>query len=224
MSHGSDKGETMQVKYRMTKNPVTASPDTPVTEARNIMKKEKIHRLPVIDKNDHLVGIVTEKDILYASPSPATSLDVYEIANLMSRLVVKSVMTKDVVTIEPDIPLEDAARIMADNNIGGLPIVENGILIGIITESDLFRVFVELFGAREKGIRLTVLMPEKRGELADISKAIADAGGDIVSFGNMLGENATNRYAIIKVKSITEKELIKAIQPFTERVVDVREI
>ncbi|MDC7232708.1 MAG: CBS and ACT domain-containing protein [Spirochaetales bacterium] len=214
----------MQVSNRMTKNPVTVSPDTPVSEARDKMKKENIHRLPVVDKNDHLMGIITEKDILYASPSPATSLDVYEISSLMSRLEVHSVMTREVITVGPDTPLEDAARILADNNIGGLPIIENDILVGIITESDLFRVFVELFGAREKGIRLTVLTPDKRGELADLSKSIADAGGDIVSFGNMLGENATNRYAIIKVKNLSEKELIEVIQPYTERIVDVREI
>ncbi|QEN08774.1 CBS domain-containing protein [Oceanispirochaeta crateris] len=214
----------MQVLNRMTKNPVSVSPQTPVSEARNKMKREKIHRLPVVDKTGHLMGIITEKDILYASPSPATSLDVFEISNLLAHLEVHSVMTKDVITIGPDTPLEDAARIMADNNIGGLPIIEKGILVGIITESDLFRVFVELFGAREKGIRLTVLMPEKRGELAELSKAIADCGGDIVSFGNLLGENATNRYAIIKVQNISEEELVKTIQPYTERIVDVREI
>jgi acetoin utilization protein AcuB len=208
----------------MTKNPVSVSPQAAVSEARNKMKKEKIHRLPVVDKTGHLLGIITEKDILYASPSPATSLDVFEISNLLAHLEVHSVMTKDVITIGPDTPLEDAARIMADNNIGGLPIVEKGILVGIITESDLFRVFVELFGAREKGIRLTVLMPEKRGELAELSKAIADCGGDIVSFGNLLGENATNRYAIIKVQNISEEELVKTIQPYTERIVDIREI
>lgn len=214
----------MQVNYRMTKNPSTVSPHTPVSDAREKMKKEKIHRLPVIDKHDHLVGIITEKDILYASPSPATSLDVYEISNLMSKLEVHSVMTKDVISIGPDTPLEDAARIMADNNIGGLPVVEKDILIGIITESDLFKVFVELFGAREKGLRLTVLMPEKRGELAAISQSIAEAGGDIVSFGNLLGENATNRYAIIKVQNLSEEELVKIITPLTEKIVDVREI
>lgn len=214
----------MQVSNRMTKNPVTISSDTPVSEARDLMKKEHIHRLPVIDENDHLMGIITEKDILYASPSPATSLDVYEMHNLMARLEVHSVMTKDVITAGADTALEDAARIMADNNIGGLPIVENNLLIGIITESDLFRVFVELFGAREKGIRITALMPEKRGELADLASAIAKAGGDIVSFGNMLGENATNRYVIIKVKNVSEEDIIDAIKPLTERIVDVREI
>jgi acetoin utilization protein AcuB len=208
----------------MTKNPCTVSPHTPVSDAREKMKKEKIHRLPVIDKHDHLVGIITEKDILYASPSPATSLDVYEISNLMSKLEVHSVMTKDVISIGPDTPLEDAARIMADNNIGGLPVVDKNILIGIITESDLFKVFVELFGAREKGLRLTVLMPEKRGELAAISQSIAEAGGDIVSFGNLLGENATNRYAIIKVQNLSETELVKIITPLTEKIVDIREI
>jgi acetoin utilization protein AcuB len=212
----------MQVSNRMTKNPLTISPETPVPEARELMKKEKVHRLPVIDKQNKLVGIVTEKDILYASPSKATTLDVYEMSNLMSRLLVKSVMTKEVISCPPDTPLEDAARILADNDIGGLPIVEKGILVGIITESDLFRVFIELFGAREKGLRATLLMPEKRGELADIAKAIADAGGDIVSFGNMLGKNATNRYAVVKVKNLTEAEFVKAVTPCIEEIMDMR--
>lgn len=214
----------MQVSKRMTKNPITVSPDTPVPEAREKMKKENIHRLPVIDKHNKLVGIITEKDILYASPSTATTLDVYEMANLLSKLKVKSVMTKEILSVTPDTILEEAARIIADNKIGGLPVMDKDLLVGVITESDLFHVFLELFGAREKGIRLTLLTPEKRGELADLSRAIADTGGDIISFGAMLGENSTNRYSIIKVKNITEKELIKAVAPYTEKVIDIREI
>ena len=214
----------MQVSNRMTKNPITVSPETPVPEAREKMKKENIHRLPVVDSNNKLLGIITEKDILYASPSQATTLDVYEISSLMSKLKVQKVMTKDVITVSPDTALEDAARILADNNVGGLPIIDKGILVGIITESDLFKVFVELFGAREKGLRATILMPEKRGELANLSKAIADAGGDIVSFGAILGKNATNRYAIVKVQNLAEEALVKAVQPFTEEIVDIREM
>ena len=173
---------------------------------------------------NHLLGIVTEKDILYASPSPATSLDVYEIANLLTKLQVHSVMTRDVKTITAETPMEDAARIMSDYNIGGLPIMEDDIVIGIITESDLFKVFIELFGAREKGLRLTLLMPEKHGELAAVSSAIAQAGGDIVSFGNMLGENATNRYGIFKVQNLDEQQLISVVEPLVERIVDIREM
>ncbi|OQY33185.1 MAG: hypothetical protein B6241_08775 [Spirochaetaceae bacterium 4572_59] len=214
----------MQVSHRMTTNPVTVHSDTPVNEARDIMKKEKIHRLPVVDKHDHLMGIVTEKDILYASPSPATSLDVYEIASLLNKLKVHSVMTKEVISIDVETPIEDAARIMSDNNIGGLPIMEENILVGIITESDLFKVFIELFGAREKGTRLTLLMPEKHGELAAVSSAIANAGGDIISFGNMLGENATNRYGIFKVRNLSEQELIGCVEALVDRIVDIREM
>jgi acetoin utilization protein AcuB len=208
----------------MTRNPVTISPDTPVNEARSIMKREKIHRLPVVDKHDHLLGIVTEKDILYASPSPATSLDVYEISNLLNKLKVHSVMTKEVHTITMETAMEDAARIMSENNIGGLPVLEGDIVVGIITESDLFKVFIELFGAREKGLRLTMLMPEKHGELAAVAGAIANAGGDIVSFGNMLGENATNRYGIFKIQNLDEQTLIEVVEPLVERIVDIREM
>ncbi len=214
----------MLVKLKMTKNPVTVGLHTPVAEARDKMKKEKIHRLPVVDKHDHLVGIVTEKDILYASPSPATSLDVYEISSLMSKLEVHSVMTKEkqLITVAPTTTLEDAARILADNNIGGLPVIENDILVGIITESDLFKVFVELFGARERGIRVTMLLPEKQGELASLAGAIATAGGDIVSFVNLWGENATNRYAIVKAREISEEALVAAVKPYTQEIIDIR--
>jgi len=214
----------MQVSQRMTKNPITVSPETPVPEAREKMKKENVHRLPVIDKNNKLIGVITEKDILYASPSKATTLDVYEISSLLSKLQVHTVMTKEIISVTPETTLEEAARLIADNKIGGLPVIDKKILVGVITESDLFHVFLELFGAREKGIRMTLLTPEKRGELADLSKAIADAGGDIISFGALLGENATNRYSIIKVKNVTEESLIKAVKPYTEKVIDVREI
>ena len=148
----------------------------------------------------------------------------YEIAALLHKLKVHSVMTKDVLSIDVDTPLEDAARIMADNNIGGLPVMEEDILVGIITESDLFKIFIELFGARETGIRLTLLMPDSHGELAAVSSAIANAGGDIVSFGNMLGENATNRYGIFKVRNLSEQELIGCVEPLVTKIVDIREM
>jgi len=128
----------MLVKERMTRNPLSIKPDTGVSEAQTMMKREKIHHLPVLDKDEKLVGIVTEKDLLYASPSVATTLSVYEMTSLLAKLHVDKVMTRDVVTITEDVPLEEAARIMADRRIGGLPIMRGPTLVGMITESDLF--------------------------------------------------------------------------------------
>ena len=212
----------MQVKDRMTHNPFTAKPTTPVSDAREMMKKDKIHRLPVIDNDGHLVGIITEKDILCASPSPATSLDVWEISSLLAKLMVSEIMTPQPIACSPDTPIEEAARVLSDNDIGGLPVTNQGLLVGIITESDLFKVFIELFAIREKGIRITFVIPDHLGELASISGAIRDAGGNILSFGIVRGEYPTNKLCIAKVSGITEQELEKAVAPFIEKIEDIR--
>jgi acetoin utilization protein AcuB len=208
----------------MTKNPVTVPPTAGVTEAREIMQREKIHRLPVVNKKHKIVGIVTEKDLLYASPSPATSLDVYEVAHLLSKLTVEKVMTEKVITIGTETTIEDAARIMADENIGGLPIIKDDILVGIITESDLFKLFIELFGARTKGIRATFILPERRGEIADMSSAIRDKGGNIISLGTFLGEDQSSCLCIIKVDQMNREDLLSCVKPYVLEVVDVREV
>jgi acetoin utilization protein AcuB len=213
----------MNVGQRMTKNPVTVTPDVSVPEAQAIMRREKIRRLPVLDKQGKLVGIVTSLDLIHASPSPATSLDMYELHYLLSKLKVESVMTKNVITVTEDLPIEEAARIMADNNISGLPVMRNNILVGIITESDLFKLFIELFGARHKGVRLTVLLPERKGELADVAGAIAKIGGNIVSLATFEGEDPTNSYCTLKVESVDKTSLVNAVTPLVERIVDVRE-
>ena len=213
----------MNVGQRMTKNPVTVTPDVSVPEAQAIMRREKIRRLPVLDKQGKLVGIVTSLDLIHASPSPATSLDMYELHYLLSKLKVEAVMTKNVITVTEDLPIEEAARIMADNNISGLPVVRNNILVGIITESDLFKLFIELFGARHKGVRLTVLLPKRKGELADVAGAIAKIGGNIISLATFEGEDPTNSYCTLKVESVDKTNLVNAVTPLVERIVDVRE-
>ena len=134
----------MLVGERMTRDPIVIRDDTAIDEAMKIMRDNKVRRLPVLNHKGGLVGIVSEGDLLYASPSPATSLSIYELHYLMSRIAVADVMTPEVITVTEDTTLEEAARIMADNKIGGLPVVSNGKLVGIITETDLFKVFLEL--------------------------------------------------------------------------------
>jgi acetoin utilization protein AcuB len=213
----------MTVGRCMTKNPVSIHPDVSVPEAQAIMRREKFHRLPVLDKAGKLVGIVTSSDLIHATPSAATALDMYELNYLISKLKIEKVMTRVVLTATEDLPIEEAARLMADKNISGLPVMRGDLLVGIITESDLFKLFIELFGARHAGIRLTLLLPEKKGELAAVATAIAKAGGNIISFASFEGDDPTNSYCTLKVEGLLRQTLLEAVTPLVERVVDVRE-
>lgn len=213
----------MFVKERMTRNPVVVSPDLSVPQALKLMHEGNIRRLPVVDKGGHLMGIVSQKDLLRASPSPATSLSVWEIAYLLNEIKVRDVMTSKVITVTGDTPLEDAARIMADTKVGGLPVLADGALTGIITETDLFRVFVELLGARESGVRLTMLVRNVPGELARVTGAIAEVGGNIVSLADYAGTNAENRQVLVKANGIASDVLVAAVTPVVLEIVDVRE-
>ena len=213
----------MTIQSVMTANPFTVLPSDPVTDAQTMMRREKIHRLPVLDSSNKLVGIVSEKDLLYATPSPATTLNVYEMSNLLSKLKVDSVMTKEVITVHSDTLVEDAARLLVDNNIGGLPVVDNGKLVGIVTESDLFRLLIDLFGTRKKGVRATLRVPERPGELADTMKAISDAGGNVISLGTFSGSDVTNAVMIVKVEGVAKDHLLEVLEPLVVEVMDVRE-
>jgi acetoin utilization protein AcuB len=186
------------------------------------MKREKIHHLPVMDK-EGLVGIVTEKDLLYASPSVATTLSVFEMTSLLAKLKVEKVMTREVVTVTEDVPLEEAARIMADRRIGGLPIMRGKTVVGMITESDLFRVFIELFGARQKGVRVALSMTNKKGALAKIAGAVAQAGGNIIALGTYLGDDPETGRCTIKVDGVSKEKLVESLTPCVLSVDDVRE-
>lgn len=212
----------MNVVDRMTNNPFTAHPNTSLSEARDLMKKQSIHRLPVVDDKGILVGIVTDKDLLSASPSQASTLDVWEIGALLAKLVISKVMTPNPVSCTQDTPIEEAARILSDNDIGGLPVMKDGKLTGIITESDIFEVFIELFAIRNKGLRATFLVPDKHGELASLAKAISDAGGDILSSGFVDGSSANNKLGIMKITGMTEQAIREAITPLVEEIWEIR--
>lgn len=202
----------MLVGERMTKRPITVTEDTSLPEALELMRQNRIRRLPVLDKHGNLVGIVTELDLLKASPSPATTLRIYEIPYLLSKIKMRDIMTRNVITVTEDTPIEEAARIMADNKIGGLPVMRDGRLVGIITETDIFKILLELFGARQKGIRLTLLVPEQKGILAKVTGKIAEIGGNIVSLGTALGEDPTTSMLILRVSEVSEEELVGAMK------------
>lgn len=194
----------MFVGERMSRPVISVSPDAPINDVLAMFKKEHIRRAPVV-KNGKLVGIVSEKDLLNASPSDATTLSIWEMHYLISKVKIKDVMSKKVVTVNRDTPIEEAARIMADKKIGGMPVVDGDRVVGMITETDLFKIFLELMGARDKGIRVTATIEDKPGELARVTKAIADAGGNFVSFGFFAGEDASTKVLTFKVEGIKKE-------------------
>src|SRR3989304_2912471 len=212
----------MLVGKRMSHPVIWITPDMPVHEALNLFNREHIRRAPVL-KGEKMVGIVSDRDLINASPSPVTSLSVWELNYLLSKITISDVMTRKVLTVKEDTPLEEAARIMADNKIGGLPVMRDDHVVGIITETDLFKIFLELLGARERGVRVTVLISDVKGTLAKITKSVADLGGNFISFGLFTGEDPTNRTLTFKASGIPKSEIEKILSSFVLSIIDIRE-
>jgi acetoin utilization protein AcuB len=206
----------------MSRPVISVSPETPISDALVMFKKEHIRRAPVM-KDGKLVGIVSEKDLLNASPSSATTLSVWEMNYQISKVKVKNVMTKKVITVSRDTPIEEAARIMADKKIGGLPVVDGERVVGMITETDLFKVFLELMGARDKGVRVTATIEDKPGELAKVTRAIANAGGNFVSFGFFAGEDASTKILTFKVEGVKPNDVKAALKDVVKKFWDIRQ-
>ncbi len=212
----------MLVGERMTRHPVTIREDGSVDEALHVIREAKVRRLPVVNNAGKMVGIVSDGDLLHAEPSPATSLSVYELHYLLSKLTLSRLMSSPVITVHPNTPLEEAARIMADNKIGGLPVVEDNQLVGIITKTDIFKILLELLGARVPGQRVTVRVAEAKGVLARLTKCIADLGGNIVSLVTF-DEQGGERLITVKVNEVDADALRRAIEGLAEvQVVDFR--
>jgi acetoin utilization protein AcuB len=191
----------------MTRPPVTISGETTVEEALGIVEVERLRHLPVLDARGALVGIVSEKDLLRASSKDA----------------VEKVMTREVVTVTEYTALEEAARVMADHRISCLPVVRDAKLVGIITETDLFQTFLELLGARQEGVRLTMLVPEEKGMLASLTTEISNMGGNILALGTFMGEDPTNRMVTVKVSDASTDKLLAIMEALGMEIVDVRE-
>ncbi len=212
----------MLVGERMSRPVISITRDMPIHDALALFKKEKIRRAPVL-KDGKLIGIISDKDLLNASPSQATSLSVWEMNYMLSKITVKEVMTREVLTVQADTPIEEAARIMADNKIGGVPVMKADKVVGMITETDLFKIFLELMGARTKGIRVTAIAEDHPGQLAMITKAVADAGGNFISFGQFATEDGKTVIVTFKVAEMKLEDVKKALTKVVVKFVDVRE-
>lgn len=213
----------MLVRDRMTPKPVTVTSDTSVRDALSIVRANRFRHLPVVDQNGKLVGIVTEKDLVYAAPTPTTTLSVVEVNYILSRLSVARVMKTQVITVEPDLPIEEAARIMVDYRIGCLPVLENGELVGIISDTDIFRVFVEGLGGGHPSLRITVVVPEQVGSLARVTGRVAALGANIYSLGIFWGEGHRDRVVAFRLEGIDRETAVKGLEAEGIQVVHVWE-
>ncbi len=211
----------MLVGERMTRDPVTIRDDEGIDEGLHLMRERKVRRLPVLNRSGQMVGIVADTDLLHAAPSPVSSLSVHEMHYLLARLKIKQVMSSPVISVSPDMPIEEAACIMADKRIGGLPVLEDGKLAGIITETDIFKVLVELLGARTPGLRLTVAVPNAKGVLAGLTVAIANLGGNIISLGTY-GCTPEGCRITLKIGDVEAEPLRNAMANVSVKVVELR--
>jgi len=210
----------------MTPQPlVVVTPDTPVTEAQRLMQEHNIRHLPVVTDGHHLVGLLTRETMLQAVPWSATSLSALETQYVLSKVTAGKVMIREVITISEEIAVEEAARIMVDHKIGCLPVLRGEALVGIITDIDLLSTMMEMLGARQPGLRLSVMAPNRVGEMARLSAAIAAIGGNLTAFGTWEGEEAPERLGVVlKVDRVSKEQLIAAVEKLAEiEILDVRE-
>ena len=211
----------MFVGERMSRPVISVTPDIPINDVLAMFRKEHIRRAPVM-KDGRLVGIVSERDLLNATPSSVTTLSVWEMHYLISKVTVKDVMAREVITVDQDTPIEEAARIMADKKIGGVPVVSGDHVVGIITETDLFKTFLELMGARQKAWRVTATITDKPGELAKLTQAVAQNGGNFISFGMFSGPDADTRAVTFKLEGLEKNKIKEVLDPVVVKFWDIR--
>ena len=216
----------MFVRDHMVSPPVTVAPDMPFQDALKLMQDNQLRRLPVVDDKGRLIGIVSERDLLYASPSPATTLSVWELTYILSKIKVEELMTKRVVTTTADTPIEDAASLMVENNVGGLPVVDDeNKPVGMISDRDIFITLVELLSGGQSGLRLTLEVPNTKGVLAELSTTIFDLDGNIASVGTFpIDEDPDLNGLVLKVQGVSRNQLVDALEKLGDHVIDARDV
>ena len=201
----------MLVSKKMKRDLVTISKDERMMTAKKILQEKNIRHLPVVD-GKKLVGLVTNMDIRKAEASPATSLEIRELHYLLDKIKVSEIMTRNVITISPDISVEEATTLLHANKIGCLPVVEDGNLVGIITEDDVLAILIEVMGMKEKGSRLEVLLEDKPGALADVTRIIKEHNVNIISVVTDAADDVGKRVVILKLKTFYFEPIKKALE------------
>ncbi len=210
----------MKIHYKgfmremIQRNPITISPDASFFEARNLIQEKGVRHLPVVDKNNSIIGIVTDRDIRKVGPSEATLLSVQEINYLLGKLKVSNFMTpkNKLITITPDTLIEEAVQLMHDNKIGCLPVVENDKLYGIFTETDALNHFVDIFGLKEKGTRLSIALEDKPGSMLGILEIIKKHNINIISIVTPSFMVEGKRIAAFRIRTEEYKDLVADLE------------
>lgn len=217
----------MLVKDWMTPQPlIVVAPDTPITEVQRLMQDHKIRHVPVVTDQHNLVGLVTRGTLLQAIPWSAVSLSALETQYVLSKVKASKVMIRDVITITEDVAVEEASRIMVDHKLGCLPVLRSGNLVGIITDIDLLSITIEMLGARQPGLRLSVTVPNRVGEMAQLAAAIAGVGGNLTAISSWERTQAPGRLGVVlKVAQVSKEQLVAAVKKLAEvEILHMREM
>lgn len=211
----------MLVKDRMTANPVAVTPGTAFPEAFRLLRERRIHHLPVVDEDGGLIGVVAQTDLMRASPSVTSPVNVFEASYLLANMHIQDVMSSPPITVHEEAPLEEAARVMVEKQISCLPVMREGKLVGIITETDIFETFVEILGGGEASLRITLRVRDARGELSRLAGIVASLGGNICSVARFYGEEPQHVYVMFRLEGVEEQDLIAALESEVEEIVHV---
>jgi len=215
----------MLVKDQMTPNPICGHPATPVAEAQKLMQENNIRHLPILDEDNKLVGLITQRSLMQAVPDDLSQFSPFVVNYILAKLQAQNIMVRDVVTIDPDTTIEEAARIIADKKIGCLPVMQDEELVGIISDSDLFSIMMELLGARRAGVRMTVLQPDRAGEVARLTRTIDEQGGYLSVFVTYPTSDPDTWASVVKVTNVPEETLVEKVSGMPDvEVQDVRKV
>jgi acetoin utilization protein AcuB len=216
----------MLVKDYMTRHPIMISSETPAAEAQKLMIENNVRHLPIVGDGKRLIGLVT-RERLRVPPTDLASLNVWEISRFLSHLKVSDVMIKlnDLFVIDPDTTLEDAAKLMCQHKIGSLLVVEDGAVVGIITEVDMLAELSNLLGGNVKGVRVVIRMPDQVGEYAKVTAAITKQGWGICASGGLPSPKKPGYWdMVIKVRNVPKDELVAVLNKVEgQEVIDARE-
>ena len=202
----------MIVAKRMMRNPVTVDENDSMKKAMDLLRERDIRHLPVLKDGEKLVGILTERDIKQASPSPATALEIREIYYLLDKVKIKQIMTRRPYTISSTAPIEEAALIMREKKIGCLPVVDAGRVVGILTETDILDAFIEGMGVSGPGYRMEIALPNRPGMLYEILKMMKDFDANVVSVATATHDDTDRKILILRIETKNYKLLKAAIK------------
>ena len=202
------RDDKMFVAKRMARHPVTVSPDSSVDEAMTAMRKGKFRRLPVVEEG-RLVSFISDRDLMRVAPSPATTLSRYEERSLLAKLKVRDIMPNKVISVSEEATIEEAALIMEQNRIGGLPVISSvGVVVGVITETDIFKTFIDVMGLAKGKTRLTIEVEDKVGVVYELASVFKEAGLSIDSL--VTCKQPDGKYEIVIRGNIPDAEDIKS--------------